>query len=70
MTDDVKLDMVANFIHTKQEEKLWTTGAPGEGVLLKMARGTYVTCPLTLDEDGSMTYEAINQLNVKVRVVV
>lgn len=68
MSLDTKFAMIANFIHSKQEEKLWTTGAVGEGVFLKKSRGSYITCPETLIFDGSMTFEAIQQLNVKVRM--
>ncbi|KAL1610174.1 hypothetical protein SLS60_001839 [Paraconiothyrium brasiliense] len=62
--------MTANFLHAKQVEKLWTTGAHGEGVLLKKGRGSYITCPETLKTDGSLTYEAICQLNVKVAMTI
>jgi hypothetical protein len=67
MSQEVKCAMTANFIHSKQEEKLWTTGAEGEGVFLKRSRGSYITCPQTLLHDGSSTYEAVHRLNVKVR---
>ncbi|KAL5374726.1 hypothetical protein DPSP01_011744 [Paraphaeosphaeria sporulosa] len=70
MSEDAKFGMVANFIHMKQEEKLWTTGAPGEGVFLKKNRGSYITCPETLEYDGSMTFEAIHQLNVKAAMTI
>ncbi|KAJ4350399.1 uncharacterized protein N0V89_009020 [Didymosphaeria variabile] len=66
MTLEVKCAMTANFLHAKQEEKLWTTGAHGEGVFLKKGRGSYITCPETLKTDGSRTYDAIYELNVKV----
>ncbi|KAF1972617.1 hypothetical protein BU23DRAFT_580744 [Bimuria novae-zelandiae CBS 107.79] len=58
--------MTANFIHGKQEEKLWTTGAKGEGVFLKRSRGSYITCPETLKYDGSLIYDSIHKLNVQV----
>lgn len=66
MRPEVKAAMTANFIHGKQEEKLWTTGAKGEGVFLRKSRGAYITCPETLKTDGSLTYNAIHQLNVQV----
>ncbi|KAL5375712.1 hypothetical protein PMIN02_011978 [Paraphaeosphaeria minitans] len=70
MSEDSKFSIVANFLHMKQEEKLWTTGAPGEGVFLKKRRGSYIACPETLRCDGSMTFEAIHQLNVKAAMTV
>ena len=66
MTPEIRLAMMANFIHGKQEEKLWTTGAKGEGVFLKRNRGSYITCPETLSHDGSLTFTAIYHLNVQV----
>jgi hypothetical protein len=69
MSPEVKFAMTANFIHSKQEEKIWTTGAEGEGVFLKRSRGSYITCPETLLHDGSMTFDAVHRLNVKVRMI-
>lgn len=66
MSPDVKVAMTANFLHGKQEQKIWTSGAKGEGVFLKRGKGTYITCPETLKVDGSKTHDAIQQLNVQV----
>ena len=66
MRPEVKVAMTANFIHGKQEERLWTTGAKGEGVILRKGRRSYITCPETLKTDGSLTYNAVHQLNVQV----
>ena len=66
MTPEVMVAMTANFIHGKQEERLWTSGDKGEGVLLKKTRGTYITCPETLARDGSHIHEAVRSLNVQV----
>ncbi|KAF2439465.1 hypothetical protein P171DRAFT_369811 [Karstenula rhodostoma CBS 690.94] len=70
LSAEAKFSMTANFIHSKQEEKMWTTCAPGEGVLLKTSRGSYITCPETLRYDGSMTIEAVSQLNVKAAMTI
>lgn len=66
MTPEARLAMMANFLHVKQEEKLWTTGAQGEGVFLRRNRGSYITCPETLSHDGSLTFTAVYNLNVPV----
>ncbi|KAF2748406.1 hypothetical protein M011DRAFT_493770 [Sporormia fimetaria CBS 119925] len=61
---NLKSDVIVNWIHLKQEEKIWTTGQPGEGVVLRKAKGCYVCCPSELQYDGSKLYEKVAQLNV------
>ncbi|KAF1931311.1 uncharacterized protein M421DRAFT_99174 [Didymella exigua CBS 183.55] len=57
---------MAQWLHSKQEEKIWTSGAPGEGVLVKKQKGSYAYSPVDLIEDGSGLYEAVNQLNARI----
>ncbi|KAF2727611.1 hypothetical protein EJ04DRAFT_478782 [Polyplosphaeria fusca] len=56
---------MVNWLHSKQEERLWTTGEPGEGVVLKKSKGRYVCCPGELQYDGSALYRSIAALNVR-----
>lgn len=63
---DVKCDVMAQWLHSKQEEKIWTSGEIGEGVLVKKAKGSYSYSPAELAHDGSGLYEAVSQLNVRV----
>lgn len=63
---DVKCDVMAQWLHSKQEEKIWTSGEPGEGVLVKKAKGEYAYSPQELAEDGSGLYQAVVHLNVRV----
>jgi hypothetical protein len=65
---DIKSEVTVNWLHSKQEERIWTTGEPGEGVVLKKAKGRYVCCPSELQYDGSHFYQMIAQLNVRVCV--
>jgi hypothetical protein len=65
--NDVKCEVMVNWLHSKQEEKMWTGGGSGEGVVLKKSKGRYVCCPAELQQDGSDFYQAIAQLNVRVR---
>jgi hypothetical protein len=58
----------ANWLYSKQESKMWTTGLPGEGVVLRMAKGRYICCPPEIESDGSDFYQMIVQLNVQVRI--
>lgn len=63
---DVKCDVMAQWLHSKQEEKIWTSGEPGEGVLVKKSKGSYAFSPAELPEDGTGLYEAVAALNVRV----
>jgi hypothetical protein len=64
---DVKCEVMAQWLHSKQEEKIWTSGEPGEGVLVKKSKGNYAFSPPDLQEDGTGLYEAVLALNVRVR---
>jgi hypothetical protein len=66
---DIKCEVMVNWLHSKQEEKLWTVGEPGEGVVLKKSKGTYVCCPVDLQHEGSQFYEMVAALNVRVRLL-
>lgn len=63
---DVKCEVMAQWLHSKQEEKIWTSGEPGEGVLVKKSKGNYAFSPPELFEDGSGLYQAVLALNVRV----
>lgn len=63
---DVKCEVMAQWLHSKQEEKIWTSGEPGQGVLVKKSKGSYAFSPAELLEDGSGMYQAVSALNVRV----
>lgn len=63
---DIKCEVMVNWIHTKQEEKLWTVGERGEGVVLKKSKGRYVCCPTDLQDDPGQFYQQVALLNVRV----
>jgi hypothetical protein len=63
---DVKCEVMAQWLHSKQEEKIWTSGEPGEGVLVKKQKGSYAYSPPDLIEDGSGLYEAVIGINARV----
>ncbi|KAF2790841.1 hypothetical protein K505DRAFT_409586 [Melanomma pulvis-pyrius CBS 109.77] len=67
---DIKCEVMVNWLHSKQEERIWTTGEPGEGVVLKKSKGTYVYCPLELQHDNSQFYQMVAALNVRVAMTV
>jgi len=66
---DIKCEVMVNWLHSKQEEKIWTTGEPGEGVVLRKSKGAYVCCPLELQHDESRFYQAVARLNVRVCLI-
>jgi hypothetical protein len=60
---------MVNWLHSKREEKLWTVGEPGEGVALEKSKSTYVCCPIDLQNEGSLFYDMVAALNVRVRLL-
>jgi hypothetical protein len=64
---DVQCDALAVWLHTKAEEKLWTTGKPGEGVFVKKTKGHYAVSPADVATDGTTLHQAITIMNVRVR---
>ena len=63
---DIKAEILANWLHNKQEEKVWTYGSPGEGVFMKRAKGSYAFAPQEVYSDGTGLYQAVTELNVRV----
>ncbi len=63
---DMKADIMANWLHYRQQEKIWTYGAWDEGVILKKARDDYVCCPSGLLQHRNGFYDSVKKLNVKV----
>jgi hypothetical protein len=63
---DIKCDILANWLHTKQEEKCWTAGSLGEGVFVKKSKGNYACVPVEMMSDGSKLHQSITAMNIKV----
>ncbi|KAF2005987.1 hypothetical protein P154DRAFT_606305 [Amniculicola lignicola CBS 123094] len=68
--NDIKCEVMVNWLHSKQEERIWTTGEPGEGVVLKRSKGRYVCCPYDLQYDCSNFFKMITKLNIRVAITV
>jgi hypothetical protein len=62
----IKCEVMASWLQSKQEEKLWTSGGEGEGVVLKKARGIYTCAPSGLVDEKDGLFDAVRALNVKV----
>ena len=64
--NDIKCDVMVNYLHQQQEERLWTSRSVEEGVVLKKSRGVYTCCPAELADQSHGFLEAVELLNVKV----
>ncbi|KAJ4372949.1 hypothetical protein N0V83_003240 [Neocucurbitaria cava] len=63
-------DFLANWLHARQVEKVWTKGAPGEGVFVKKSKGNYAYAPPGLTTSGTDLYHAVSQMNVRCAITV
>lgn len=68
MTDinDIKCDVMVNYLHQHQAERLWTMHGEEEGVVLKKSRGEYACAPEELMGRETAFVRAIEMLNVRV----
>jgi hypothetical protein len=68
--NDIKCEVMVNWLHSQQEEKLWTSGEEEEGVVLKKSRGMYTCSPADLADEQAGFFQAVQTLNVKVAMTV
>jgi hypothetical protein len=64
--NDVKCEVMVNWLRSKQESHLWTIGEEDEGVVLKKSRGMYTCAPIDLADERTSFFQAVQTLNVKV----
>lgn len=64
--NEIKADVMVNWLYQQQMERLWTAGGADEGVVLKKSRGQYTCCPADILEEPYGLYKAIETLNVRV----
>jgi len=64
--NEIKCDVMVNWLYQRQMEKLWTAGGHDEGVVLKKGKGAYTCCPADIMEEPYGFFEAIETLNVRV----
>jgi hypothetical protein len=65
---DIKADVMLSWLYKQQLERLWTEGAPNEGVVLKKSRGNFTCCPDTLKNERDGFFDQVIGMNVKVRL--
>ncbi|KAF4633056.1 hypothetical protein G7Y89_g5069 [Cudoniella acicularis] len=64
----VKADVMLNWLHQQRLERLWATGLPGEGVVLKEARDNFTRSPATLRTHSNF-FDQVVAMNVRFRRV-
>lgn len=64
--NEIKCDVMVNWLYQQQMERLWTAGGHDEGVMLKRGRGQYTCCPADIVEEQYGFYKAVETLNVRV----
>ena len=64
---DIKADVMINWLHQQQLEKMWGNGGQSEGVVLKKSRDNYTCCPPELANYQGDFFDAVRALNVRVR---
>lgn len=68
--NEIKADVMVNWLYQQQMEKLWTAGGHDEGVCLKKGRSTYTCCPADIIEEPYGFYKAVETLNVRCAMTV
>ncbi|EXJ84976.1 hypothetical protein A1O3_05651 [Capronia epimyces CBS 606.96] len=62
---DLKTDMMCNWLHQQQLEKMWSTNGLEEGVMIKKAKDEYKCAPEDLRSRPDGLFDAVKKLNVK-----
>ena len=63
---EIKCEVMANWLHTKQQELLWIGNGFDEGVVLKKSRQAFISCPRELSLIRGQLFDAVEKLNVRV----
>lgn len=63
---DIKGNVMVNWLHQQQLERLWASGAPGEGVVLKKERDSFTCSPASLTSSPTGFYDRVIEMNVRV----
>jgi hypothetical protein len=64
--NDMKTEIMCNYLHQQQLKKMWSNGSHEEGVLLKRSKDDYTCCPPDLQLQRNGLFDAVKKLNVRV----
>jgi hypothetical protein len=64
--NDMKTEIMCNYLHQQQLKKMWSNGSHEEGVLLKKSKDDYTCCPPDLQLQRNGLFDAVKKLNVRV----
>ena len=65
--NDMKAEIMCNYLHQQQMKKMWSNGGQEEGVILRKSREEYMCCPTDLQAQKNGLFDAARKLNVRVR---
>ncbi|KAK4978475.1 hypothetical protein LTR66_010567 [Elasticomyces elasticus] len=68
--NEIKCDVMVNWLYSQQMELLWTAGDHDEGVVLKKGQGAYTCCPSDLIDEHAGFFDAVQALNMRVVMTV
>ncbi|CAK3736195.1 hypothetical protein CB0940_11695 [Lecanosticta acicola] len=68
--NEIKCDVMVNWLYQQQMERLWTAGGVDEGVVLKKNRSEYTCCPGDMVDEPYGFFKAVETLNVRVAMTV
>lgn len=63
---DIKSDVMVNYLHQQQLERMWTIDNPIEGVVLKKSRANYTCSPEILHKEVGGFFDMVAAMNVRV----
>lgn len=64
--NDMKAEIMCNYLHQQQMKKMWSNGGREEGVILRKSREEYTCCPPDLQLQRNGLFDAARRLNVRV----
>ena len=67
--NEIKCDVMVNWLYQQQMERLWTAGGHDEGVVIKKSRSAYTCCPADIIEEPYGFFKAVETLNVRVSIL-
>lgn len=64
--DEIKSDIAINWVYNLQDKRMWNGHGPGEGVVLRKAPKTFMSCPPELSLETGGLFDAACELDTRV----